>query len=343
MRPSFNPRLVNEPFDDPGLFVPFLFEKRAFLFDAGDIHALSSRDILKISHVFITHTHMDHFIGFDRLLRLMLGRDKDLYLYGPEGIIENVEGKLSAYSWNLVSHYEHSLVLHVNEVRPDVMTTRRFYCKNRFLPDSDTKVRAFDGTLFKEPSLNVCSAIFDHYIPCLGFCLKERFHVNIIKEKLETAGLLPGPWLSEFKNALYEKKDPDSLFTVSLNENKFKKGFVLKDLADQIAIITPGQKITYISDAGFTPQNIEKMIELARDSDYLFIEAAFLEQDRELALEKRHLTAHQAGSIAAAAKVKRYSLFHYSPRYDKTEHLINEEARRAFENVNMKGVDILSV
>ena len=65
MRPVFHPRLVNRPFDDPGLFVPFLFDARALLFDCGENPALSSRDILKISHIFISHTHMDHFFGFD--------------------------------------------------------------------------------------------------------------------------------------------------------------------------------------------------------------------------------------------------------------------------------------
>ena len=60
MRPSFTPRLINDPFSDPGLFVPFLFEKRALMFDLGDLHALSPRDLLKVTHVFVTHSHMDH-------------------------------------------------------------------------------------------------------------------------------------------------------------------------------------------------------------------------------------------------------------------------------------------
>jgi len=89
MRLSFHPRLVNGPFDDPGLFIPFQFQNRAVIFDLGDINRLTPKDILKISHVFVSHTHMDHFIGFDRLLRLSLGREKNLALYGPPGFLEN--------------------------------------------------------------------------------------------------------------------------------------------------------------------------------------------------------------------------------------------------------------
>ena len=93
------------------MLIPFLFEKRALIFDLGDIHSLSTRDILKISHIFITHTHMDHFVGFDRVLRLFLGREKNLYMYGPEGFIKNVEGKLAGYSWNLVGNFSNSFFI----------------------------------------------------------------------------------------------------------------------------------------------------------------------------------------------------------------------------------------
>ena len=124
MRPSFHPRLINGPFDDPGLFVPFLFEKRALLFDLGDIHTLPARDILKITHVFVSHTHMDHFAGFDRLLRLFLGREKNLHLYGPRGFLRNIEGKLAGYTWNLVDQYSAPFSLHATEIHKDIVLTR---------------------------------------------------------------------------------------------------------------------------------------------------------------------------------------------------------------------------
>lgn len=80
MTRHFDPSLVNDPFDDPGLYVDLVFERRALLFDLGDLARLGPRKLLRISNVFVTHRHMDHFIGFDQLLRRLLGREKVLCL-----------------------------------------------------------------------------------------------------------------------------------------------------------------------------------------------------------------------------------------------------------------------
>lgn len=328
MRPSFYPRLVNNPFDDPGVFIPFLFENRAILFDAGDNYPLSSRDILKISHLFVSHTHIDHFAGFDRLLRLFLGREKVLSLYGPEGFIKNVEGKLAAYCWNLVENFTHAFAIEATEILTDRLLTNAYLLQNKFVPLRDPFVRPFpaDGMLLKEPSLSVSVAILDHRTPCLGFSLKEQFHVNIIKDSLAPLGLEIGPWLKRFKNVLFDGQPADSLFEVISG-----KTFPLGELTKQIATITPGQKITYITDVGCTRDNAEKIIALAKDSDHLFIESAFLEKESQLAGEKYHLTAEQAGMLAAKAGVKQFTLFHFSPRYSGMEHLFREEAEAAFK------------
>jgi ribonuclease Z len=147
MRPSFNPRLINGPFDDPGIFIPFLFQNRALIFDLGDINCLSSRDLLKISHAFVTHTHMDHFIGFDRLLRTALGREKTLALFGPEGFIKNVEGKLAGYTWNLVEKYNYPLNLQVTEVNSQSIICRRYRCRDKFIPANAPVEQPFNGIL----------------------------------------------------------------------------------------------------------------------------------------------------------------------------------------------------
>ncbi|HSQ84435.1 MAG TPA: hypothetical protein VLM43_06880 [Desulfobacterales bacterium] len=103
------------------------------------------------------------------------------------------------------------------------------------------------------------------------------------------------------------------------------------DLAKQIALITPGQKISYIADVGYNKSNIQKIVELVKDSDHLFIEASFLEKDKDVAEIKCHLTARQAGLIAGKAKVKQLTPFHFSPRYQRQGHLLEQEAMEAYD------------
>jgi ribonuclease Z len=331
MPPYFHPRPVNGPFEDPGLFIPFLFEKRAILFDLGDLYSLSPKDILKISNVFVSHTHMDHFVGFDRLLRLLLGRDKSLFLYGPEGFFKNVEGKLAGYSWNLVQNYPNPFVLVVSEVHPGYIHTRRYPCRTQFEQQGQTITTPFEGKLLDEPSLLVSAVVLDHKIPCLGFCLEEKFHININKNSLDSMGLPTGPWLNDFKQALYQNQDPDFIFELPVvAEEEKKREFKIGDLANEIAIISPGQKITYITDVVFSEKNIETIVCFAKNSDHLFIEASFLDKHREIAQKKFHLTASQAGSLAGKAGVKALTIFHFSPRYTGQAHILKKEAFEAF-------------
>jgi len=334
MRPSFHPRLINNPFDDPGVFIPFSFEKRALLFDLGDIHSLSTRDILKVTHAFVSHTHMDHFSGFDRLLRLFLGREKDLYLYGPEGFLKNIEGKLSGYTWNLVVQYPAPFSLHAAEVRGDRLLTCEYRCRDGFAAVGPPTEASFTGILLSEPAFRVSAVVLDHKTDCLGFRLEERFHVNILKEALPEMGLSVGPWVRDFKQAVYAGSDPDSEFVIDETDKGMElRRFRFETLSEKIARITPGQKIAYLTDLAGSPSNMEKAVALADGTDHLFVEAAFLEADRQAANEKRHLTARDAGRIAALSGVKQYTLFHYSPRYSDRAHEIEREAADAFREI----------
>ncbi len=112
------------PFWDPGLYIHLRLEGRAIVFDLGQNEALSATEMLRVSHVFVSHCHMDHFFGFDRLLRMFLARDKTLHLFGPPGIIECVAGKLRGYTWNLVDGY--SFAIEVTQVGRETMQRTRF-------------------------------------------------------------------------------------------------------------------------------------------------------------------------------------------------------------------------
>jgi len=333
MRPSFHPRLINDPFSDPGLFIPFLFEKRALMFDLGNVGRLSSGDLLKITHVFVTHTHMDHFIGFDELLRLFLGRNKTLNLYGPPGFFHHLEGKLHGYTWNLVHEYENDFSMVVHEVHETQVLSKTYACRSRFRSEARTEATGFSGLLLEEPAFSVKAVHLDHRIPCLGLSLEERLYVNIIKGRLKEQRLPVGPWLNRFKAAIYDQKDPGAPFSVSWKDQDglvHEKAFILGDLTNAIARMTPGQKIVYITDVLGSAENVSKILELARGADALFIEAAFLHEDLDLARKKYHLTARQAGDIARRAGAKSVQLFHFSPRYRGREATLEGEAREAY-------------
>ena len=134
MRPFLHAHLVNGRTGDPAVYVETLYEKQTILFDLGDISNLPSRKILRLEHVFVSHTHIDHFIGFDRLLRLLAGREQKLHLYGPPDFIAQVQHKLQAYRWDLVDRYVNDLALSVTEVLPSLDTRKALFRLKTHLP-----------------------------------------------------------------------------------------------------------------------------------------------------------------------------------------------------------------
>jgi ribonuclease Z len=332
MKPLFHPLLVNGPLGDPVLYIDMKFFRRAVLFDLGTIHSLPSRNLLRITHIFVSHTHVDHFIGFDHLLRVFLGRPKLVHLYGPPNFIRQVTNKISAYTWNLVENYPCSLEFLVHEVFPDRMETVRLRSSSGFEIESERAVESFTGILHEEGSFLVRAEFLDHKIPSLAFALEEKCHINIMKTGLESKGLSKGPWLKELKEAVWRKEKDEFEIEACLKTGKGNNKILLPlgILKESILKISSGQKIVYVSDTIFNPETREAIIQLARDADHLFIETPFLEEDWERAREKYHLTAEQAGTLAALSGVKRIFPFHVSPKYSMDPERVMEEAQSAF-------------
>lgn len=333
MKPLFHPAPVNDPFGDPGLYIDFLFQRRAILFDIGDISRLPPRKILRVSHIFVSHTHVDHFIGFDHLVRICLGRDKKIHLYGPPGFTDQVWHRLAAYTWNLVQNYPTDFTVVAAEAHPDGKgIVAEFHCRKGFPPEQVKGETLRDGVLLDEETFRVRSVFLDHRIPCLAFALEEKNHVNIMKNRLAELGLPVGPWLSELKDAVLRGEPDDLQFRAWWRENGevVERRMPLGELKRDILRIVPGQKIAYITDAVYSRENREKMVSLARGADYLFIEATFLHEEEERAAEKKHLTARQAGQVARAAGAVRVIPTHFSPKYMGREELLRRELEEAF-------------
>lgn len=328
MKPIFHAAPVNSPFEDPSVYVRIMHERRALLFDCGDIRRLDAGHVSDITDVFITHMHIDHFIGFDILLRTLLYREQPLRVYGPAGIIACIEGKLKGYTWNLIRDYP--LTINVYEVEGDMVKRSRFAAPEGFVR-IDGEPAFFDGMLLHESLLSVSALRLSHQVPSLGYHLKEAFHINIRTEGIEALGLAAGPWLSGLKNniraAADETGSPEAALAQVAHAGILADGRVLKDDdIFRIVLISRGQKMSYIMDTSPTQENISAIVEFVRGSDELFCEAYFLEDDAGRARERHHLTAAIAGRIAREAAVARLSVLHFSPKYRDAAERIYQEA-----------------
>ena len=269
---------------------------------------------------------MDHFVGFDQLLRVFLAHDNPIDLYGPPGIIANVRGKLAGYTWNLVERYP--FVLTVHEVGTEQIESVRLAACTAFTPEP-LGTRPFEGVLYDTVDCAVKTTHLDHKIPCLGFALEEKTRLNVRPERLADLSIPAGRWLNRLKDMIREDLPDDTPFLAEWREDGQIKSstFSLGDLRSRLIIETPGQKIAYVVDILFSRENVERVKQLAGGANILFCESLFVDADRDQAMERHHLTARQAGTLALAADVKRLETFHFSPRYNGNAASVRAEAQ----------------
>ncbi|WP_207540215.1 MBL fold metallo-hydrolase [Sabulicella rubraurantiaca] len=337
MRPTLHPRLLNGRTGDPALYVEALHRTEAILLDCGELSALSPRHLLRVGALAVSHAHMDHWAGFDRLLRLLIGREKVLPVVGPQGFARRLFHRLQAYTWNLVDRIPADLCFEVTEITPAEQWARvRLRLHRGFewedLPPQEAKP---DGTVLPLGPLRLRAAVLDHGTPCLGFAIEEMAHLNIWRTGLDALGLPTGPWLDGLKEAVISGRPDDHPVPVYSRRSEAAAA-LSRPLAELRELVreTPGQRLVYLTDFADTPANRDAAIALARDADNLFIEAPFAAADAAVALDRRHLTTQAAGEIARGAKVRRVEPFHFSPRY------LGQEAQLLAEVEAASGLEI---
>ncbi len=319
MRHLFEPRLVNDAFGDPGLYVDFRDERRAVLFDLPDLAALPPRKLLRLTHVFVTHAHMDHFAGFDHLLRVALGRKERVTLTGGPGFAAQVGHKLAAYTWNVVQRYEVALTLDVREVAPDGSGRSARYSSRTGFAREDGAAFAPAGDVLQDEALfRVRGRFVDHGTPCLAYAIEEKARVNVGKDRLAAAGFATGAWLRALKSAVRAGAPDDTPIDVRWRDRAGDHATVrtVGQLRPIVLDVAPGRRVGYATDLRCTEANVAALAQLVGGVDTLFIEAVFLDADADHAHRKHHLTAGEAGRIARRVGAKFVVPFHHSPRYE---------------------------
>jgi ribonuclease Z len=278
---------------------------------------------------------MDHFIGFDAVLRVALGRGKTLRLYGPPGLIDNVDGKLRGYTWNLVDGYPLTIEVrefHQREWHHVVFTAADGFRRSEqhikpLIPSPTGSFPVLD-----DPMFTVKAVALNHRIPSFAYALEEQCHININKQMLHEAGLPVGAWLKDVKQYIWQGHADDFRFTATLYDEHRRRDreFLLGEVKERFLTISRGQKVAYVVDARYDEDNEAKIVALAEHADVLYCESPYLDIDAEKARDRYHLTARQAGLMARKAGVRELVVFHFSPRYTGQGEALEREATGAF-------------
>ncbi len=316
--------LINGIFGDPLLHLRLHQRKRSLLFDLGEAGRLPARIAHQVTDVFISHAHFDHIAGFLWLLRSRIGVDAICRVYGPPGLISNIQGFIDAIHWDRIG--DHGPRFEVMELHGDRLLRCRLQAGHK-QSTSTVEQGVSDGILLNEADFRVRAITLDHGTPVLAFAFESAPSLNIRREQLDALGLPAGPWLRELKQRITGKCTD---IVIRLPGGRSERVDVL---ARQLAQVTPGQKMVYATDLADTRQNRARLTTLAQGAHALFCEAVFVEEEIQQAVNTGHLTARACGEIASSAGVEHLIPFHFSMRYEDEPERVYDEVLAASPRV----------
>jgi ribonuclease Z len=318
--------LVNGSTGDPVLFVDYPGKDDAFLFDGGDNARLPLERLRDLQAVFLTHFHIDHFAGFDRVLRANLDADKTLFLFGPETTIERVYRRIKAYD---IQHFPfQKLVISATELLTGRKRTALLDCREGF-PPPQVKEEKWKGSLiYENANLTVEAAPTDHTCPGIAYALVERTGYHPDPAKLAAGALRPGSWVEKALTLLRSGAPPETELTIDGGK------FTLGTLGEQYFAVSKGSRIAYVTDTAWSAAVQPGLLKLAKNASRLYCDSYYAHADLKRAGQYRHMTATHTAEFATRAKVDQLILMHFAPRYAGKYEALVEEARAIFPRVS---------
>jgi ribonuclease Z len=326
---------VNGISGDPAVVIGIPNYGSSVLFDAGTLEKLTAKELLRIRTICVSHAHVDHFIGFDRIIRVNIPHFRTIDVVGPAGIADQVRAKLLAYTWNLLE--ANQINYRVHEVHPDgTCLTFSISSNDHFLKNLTSETRSKDDAagvtipLFGEEFV-VSAIVLDHGTAVCGFSLKLPDSFAVSNAAIECLGIAPGAWIGDLqKMATYGE------IAGSIDLPGGVRGDAVT-LANSILTRRRGEQITYVTDIVFSSENLSRLKSVFSGSDTLICEANFRDEHRGRAAQKKHLTTKQAALIAVSLGCRVFEIFHLSNIYANDFDRNVREAAEFFET--LRGLD----
>jgi ribonuclease Z len=166
-----------------------------------------------------------------------------------------------------------------------------------------------DGPIADTPSLRLEARALSHSVPTFGYRLVEPDGRRMLPEKLAALGVT-GPDIGRLQRDGRLAADGRTV------------------TVEQVSGPKPGQRFAFIMDTRLC----DAAFALADQADMLVCESTFANAEAGLARDYGHLTAGQAGQIAAQSGARRLVLTHFSQRYESgdDDKRLADEAASAF-------------
>jgi ribonuclease Z len=167
------------------------------------------------------------------------------------------------------------------------------------------------GILLEDDHFTVSSFPVTHRGPsCFGYAFEEKARRPFLVAHAQRLGVPAGP----------ERRRLVRGETITLTDGQ------LVHPDDVLGAPVAGAKLVVVGDAS----RVTDLVQAAAEADALVIEATYVEEEQDLALQYGHLTAGQAAWLAREAAVEQLILTHISRRY--TDRVVLREAQRIFPN-----------
>lgn len=332
---------------DPAVYGFFPRSGEGILFDAGSLENLSHKDLLRVRHVAISHTHIDHFIGFDRLIRVNIPHFREISVSGPPGIAKNVQAKIRAYLWNLLDpgqiRYRITEVSACSEVEVFSLSSDHGF---ELMPAPKLAPLAPQGpSLPVKPVVHVATLSdgtrveavpLDHGTKVLAYSCQMPRRYQVVAGSIERLGLTEGAWIGELQKNLTSGHVSEQLEIGG-------QFFAPIELAEKIFTTLEPRAIGYVTDIVFSRENLDRLRLLLPKVDFLICESNFSHEDKAKAFAKKHLTTLHAALIGAYCGANQLRVFHISNIYAGRAEEVAAEALAHFSRLKSESLESLDL
>ncbi|MFF4216518.1 ribonuclease Z [Streptomyces nondiastaticus] len=181
---------------------------------------------------------------------------------------------------------------------------------------AEEPVSGTGGVLYEGPAYRLEARRLSHPVESYGYRLVEPDGRRMLPERLAAHGI-GGPDVGRLQ----------------------REGAVGGVTLDEVSEVRRGQRFAFVMDTRLC----DAVDELAEGCDMLVIESTFTDEDAALAADHGHLTAGQAGRVAAGAGVRHLVLTHFSQRYDDPAVFERQARAAGFEGELTVARDLMRI